>query len=246
MKSIKAVALISAILIFIATVATWAFTRDVNSTLVVLTLASTIATVMMAVTIYELDIAIKELNFEAVSATYSMMDDSLKDKLRKIRSWWQLKEGGKRGLSVGEFLKDNEKRKIVSEASKTLNRVGYFVYRGFVGDWFIKEQYAGLILDSFLAMRPYLKALRDESECKSNEDGNDKRGQCHNGPWFMRRFYLLLVVISYAYLCENFPKQCQTIFEKYGLQIEPPVPKEWLHREIRGWLKKRGYEGYLK
>ncbi|ASJ03167.1 hypothetical protein A3L09_07820 [Thermococcus profundus] len=242
MKGIKTVALVSAVVIFIATAATWAFTHDVNSTLIVLTLASTIATVMMAVTIYELDIAIKELNFEAVSATYGMMDESLKDKLRKIRSWWD-QENGKMCLPVEEFMKDNEKRKIVGEASKILNRVGYFVYREFVGDWFIQEQYGGLILDSFLAMRPYLKALRDEAECREGEGSENEK--CTNGPWFIRRFYLLLVVISYVYLCENFPEQCRGIFEKYGMNVEKPVPKGWLHREIREWLRRKGYWEYL-
>jgi hypothetical protein len=102
-----------------------------------------------------------------------MMDESLKEKLREISSWSVRNDDGKKVLSVEDFLSDNEKRKIVGEASKTLNRIGYFVYREFVGDWFIQEQYSGLILDSFLAMKPYLKALRDESECRADK----KRGR---------------------------------------------------------------------
>ncbi|MBP1912523.1 hypothetical protein [Thermococcus stetteri] len=244
MSRIQRVALFFAVIILVATVIAWWLTKDINITLAVLTLASTLATVMMAVTIYELDIAIKELNFEAVSEVYNMMDESLKEKLREISSWSTRNNDGN-VLSVENFLKDNEKRKLVSDASITLNRVGYFVYRDFVGDWFIQEQYGGLILDSFLAMKPYLKALRDESECRT-EEGDEEPMECINGPWFMRRFYLLLVVISYAYLCENFPDQCRAKFSKYHLSPENPVPVKWLHSEVVKWLKKRGYGKYLK
>ena len=239
MDRIKTLALLSAVLITIATAVAWIFTHDVNVTLAILTLASTIATVMMAVTIYELDIAIKELNFESISATYEMMDETLKAQLGEIRSW------KRDGLTVREFLNDPDRVKTVREASKTLNRIGYFVYRDLVGDWFIQEQYAGLVLDSFLAMREYLKALRDSSECESKDLSGKKLEACKRGPWFMRRFYLLLVVISYAYLCRQFPMQCEATFRKYGLEPKNPVPKEWLERDVKRWLKKRGYWRYL-
>ncbi|WP_297458939.1 hypothetical protein [Thermococcus sp.] len=210
-----------------------------NVTLAILTLASTIATVMMAVTIYELDIAIKELNFESISATYEMMDDELKGQLRNIKSWKL------QGLSAEEVLKDPKKLEAVREASKTLDRIGYFVYRDLVGDWFIQEQYAGLILDSFLAMKDYLKALRDSSECGDTSLSEREQAVCKKGPWFMRRFYLLLVVISYAYLCEKFPFQCESTFRRYGLKPQNPVPSEWLEQDVKKWLKKRGYGRHL-
>ncbi|ASJ00958.1 hypothetical protein [Thermococcus gorgonarius] len=239
MNRIKVLAIVSAFLIIISTGIVWLITADINITLAVLTLASTIATVMMAVTIYELDIAIKELNFETVSKTYEMMDEKLKKQLGEIKSW-KLKK-----LSVEEFLRDSEKTKTVREASKTLNRIGYFVYREFIGDWFIQEQYAGLVLDSFLAMKEYLKALRDSAECEKDGLGNNEKEACKKGPWFMRRFYLLLVVISYAYLCERFPQQCEALFRGYGLEPDNPVPSEWLEKDVKKWLKRKGYGKYL-
>ncbi|NJE03093.1 hypothetical protein [Thermococcus sp. MV11] len=246
MDRIKLLAGLSAVLILIATGATWAITRDINTTIVILTLASTLATVMMAVTIYELDIALKELNFEAVSEVYEMMDENLKENISKIKRWHaedlqagRISGGVLVGPARGDFLKDEERVKAVSDASRVLNRVGYFIYRDFVGDWFIQEQYAGLILESFLAMRPYLKALRDSRECEGNEE-------CENGPWFLRRFYLLLVVISYQYLCKNFNKNCEKVFEKYKESVGKPVPSKWLADDVKSWLKKKGYKEYLK
>ncbi|NJE48387.1 hypothetical protein E3E30_02180 [Thermococcus sp. 9N3] len=253
MDRIKLLAGLSAVLILIATGATWVITRDINTTIVILTLASTLATVMMAVTIYELDIALKELNFEAVSAVYEMMDEKVKGDITKIRKWHQ--EDSEKGLiSKGdevkeefyrEFFRDNEKVKTVSDASRVLNRIGYFVYRDFVGDWFIQEQYAGLILDSFLAMKPYLKALRNRRECGDEDEKSEKEG-CKNGPWFLRRFYLLLVVISYDYLCREFQENCEKTFKKYGYPGHTnPIPKEWLAEDVRKWLKKKGYKNYV-
>ncbi|WP_297497159.1 hypothetical protein [Thermococcus sp.] len=246
MDRIKTLALVSATLIIIATAITWAITRDVNMTLAILTLASTIATVIMAVTIYELDIALKELNFEAVSEVYGMMNRELKENIGKIQGWHmkdledgKISKGKLVDAAKKEFLRDKEKTKAVSAASRVLNRVGYFVYRDFVGDWFIQEQYGGLILDSFLAMKPYLKVLRDERECKDDEE-------CKNASWFLRRFYLLLVVISYHYLCKNFRKNCEKTFEKYGESPANPVPPRWLANDVKAWLKKKGYKKYLK
>ncbi|WP_240912154.1 MULTISPECIES: hypothetical protein [unclassified Thermococcus] len=133
-------------------------------------------------------------------------------------------------------MKDKEKVQKVRNASKTLNRVGYFVYRNFVGEWFVQEQFGGLILESFLAMKPYLEALRIQSECA--EKGDE---ECVKQPWFMRRFYLLIVVISYKYMAEEFEQQCRELFKKYGYDFALPVPESWLARDVKNWLKKRGY-----
>ncbi|WP_157868111.1 hypothetical protein [Pyrococcus abyssi] len=235
MRRVKVLALISSILIMVATIISWVITQDVNITLALLTLASTIATVIMAVTIYELDIAIKELNFETVSTIYEMIDDTLKKQIQEIKSWRS------QGISIEDFLEDQRKRKIVKEASKTLNRIGYFVYREFIGEWFIQEQYAGLILDSYLAMLPYLKAFRDSSECKKRSLNEKEVDICKKSPWFIRRFYLLLVVISYHYFCKNFPAQCKAIFNSYKLEPKNPVPEQWLENDVKRWLKRRGY-----
>ncbi|WP_240912155.1 MULTISPECIES: hypothetical protein [unclassified Thermococcus] len=83
MERIKRIAFLSAGIILLATGLAWVITRDVNTTLVILTLASTLATVIMAVTIYELDIAIRELNFEAISAVYELMDEKVKKRLER-------------------------------------------------------------------------------------------------------------------------------------------------------------------
>jgi len=246
MDRIKLLAGLSAVLILIATVATWIITKDINITVVILTLASTLATVMMAVTIYELDIAIKELNFEAVSTVYEMMDEKVKEDIAKIRDWHlsdlrsgKISKGELITPARGEFLEDKEKVKIVSDASRVLNRIGYFVYRDFIGGWFIQEQYAGLVLDSFLAMKPYLKLLRDSRECKGDTE-------CEHGAWFLRRFYLLLVLISYDYLYRNFQKNCEQTFKKYGYDgCITPVPKEWLAEDVKKWLRRKGYKKYV-
>ncbi|WP_048148087.1 hypothetical protein [Palaeococcus ferrophilus] len=239
MDRIKVLALVAAGLITLTTAGTWITTKDLNLTLAILTLASTIATVIMAITIYELDIAIKELNFEAIFATYNLMDDKLKRQLKEIKSWRS------NNISVEKFLRDAEKKKTVQEASRTLNQVGYFVYKEFVGDWFIQEQYAGLILDSFLAMKPYLKALRDASECDKDNLDKEEKESCKKSPWFMRRFYLLLVIISYEYLSRKFSQQLVALFKDYGFKPHNPVPKEWIEEDIKKWLKRRGYKQYI-
>jgi len=225
-------------ILMISTIA-WFLTKNFDATNVVLTAITTIATVIMAVTIYQLDLTLQQLRFEALNKAYDFLSNDIKADLNVIGEW--AKEG-KTPEEVFSGDTKNENWNKVRFVSVAFNKVGYYVYKGFLDERFIQEEFGGLVVRSFVAIRPYLKYMREQSEPK-------------NKPWFMRRFYLLIVVVCEQYLRdrEEFREYLRKLVEDYGdeevkedFERGSLVPEEWLSDDVREWLKKRGYLKKMK
>ncbi|WP_428721650.1 DUF4760 domain-containing protein [Thermus sp.] len=212
---------------------------------------STGATIVVAVSIRQLELGVRHLRLDTLNFVYQLLDrDSFKqeihDLIRQISSEIQsisIKEPKEKESSKEEeeeeerLLKEEERLLKVAKISATFDRVGYFVYKGYLEAEYIADLFGFLILRSFLAFKPYLEKLR------YREEGPD-------GPWFFRRYYLLLVVTLEKVLYENpdFRPLLENLYKKWNQPTpEKPsklpaiVPQEWLSREVRGWLKRNGF-----
>ncbi|EEB73858.1 hypothetical protein [Thermococcus sp. AM4] len=232
MRHVKLIALISSVMILIISTIAWSLTKNFDATNVVLTAITTIATVIMAVTIYQLDLTLQQLRFDALNKTYEFLSNDIKQDLNIISQW------AKEKRSPDEIFsgKDHDKNwQIVRFVSVAFNKVGYYVYKGFIDETFIQEEFGGLVVRSFIAIRPYLEYIRNKSEPE------DK-------PWFMRRFYLMIVVVCENYLRKNFPEYLKRLVNEYGnsdikrdYDSGSLVPKRWLAKDVYSWLQKKGY-----
>ncbi|GIU93183.1 MAG: hypothetical protein KatS3mg011_2089 [Acidimicrobiia bacterium] len=193
-----------------------------------LTLLSTTATAIMAATVYQLDLSIQQLRFDALSQTYDYLNEKIKSDLDEAARW------AREELSVSDVVDDQNRREALRNGSIALNKVGYLVYKGLLDVSFVQEEFGGLVVRSFVAMRPYLQALREESEPSDQ-------------PWFMRRFLLLIAVACDRYLQEQFPEYRRQIIEQYGRHVEhlaqdavDVVPLAWLSEDVKTWLRGKG------
>jgi hypothetical protein len=233
MKRVKLIALVSSLLIALVATVAWKL-WDLEATNVVLTAITTIATVIMAVTIYQLDLTLQQLRFEALNKVYDFLSNDVKRDLNDISNWAR-----ERRKPEDVFIWDSsgENWGKVRFVSVAFNKIGYYVYKGFLDEEFIQEEFGGLVVRSFVAIRPYLQYMREKSEPK------DK-------PWFMRRFYLLVVIVCEQYLREKkeFKEYLEKIVNEYGDESTKRdykngslVPIEWLADDVKRWLKKKGY-----
>ena len=211
----------------VVTAVAWAYSRTLASG--VLAVLATSATVVMAVTVYQLDLSLQHLGFDALNKTYEFLNRDIKGQLDEILDWAEKKK------PVEEVLNDDRNREVVRYASVALNKIGYFVYKGILEVSFVQEEFGGLVVKSFVSMRPYLVAMRGQSE----PDGE---------PWFMRRFFLLIAIACERYLAEKFPTYLGEIVGRYAdadtkrdFASGSMVPRDWLAEEIRSWLEKRQY-----
>ncbi|AIF70363.1 hypothetical protein PAP_09945 [Palaeococcus pacificus DY20341] len=235
----KRIALSSSVVILLITL--WGLYRAdiIDKVDILLTAASTIATVVMAITIYQLDLTLKQLRFEALNRVYDILNNDIKEELNTIFEW------AKKDMRAEEILGDTKsndnsiKKNIdaVRYVSVAFNKVGYYVYKDFIDVSFIQEELGGLVVKSFLAIKPYLSYMRNQNE--SPEE-----------PWFMRRFYLMITVACESYLKKHHPQTFEKILEDYGRDEDKTayknkqsiVPDKWLADDVKSWLKKHGFK----
>lgn len=198
---------------------------------------STGATIVVAVSIRQLELGVRHLRLDTLNFVYQLLDkDSFKqeihDLIRQISN-----EIRSINEPVEEKLSKEERLLKVAKISATFNRVGYFVYKEYLEVEYVADLFGLLILKSFLAFKPYLEELR------YREEGPD-------GPWFFRRYYLLLVVALEKVFYENpdFRSLLENLYRKWNQSIPKKssdlpaiVPQEWLSREVRSWLKRNGF-----
>ncbi len=210
---------ISAIILVLAVVAlTWIISTDINIIKLILALVTATSTVIMAITIYQLDITLQQLRFDALNKTYDFLSRDIKEDLNYINNW---RKKGKKANEICRIQANCDKVRYVSIA---FNRIGYYVYKGFLDPSFIQEVFGGFPIRSFIAIRPYLEYMRNLNEPK------DK-------PWLMRRFYLLIVILCEEYYKKKNPEYIKKILRSHS-ENGSLVPPEWLHEDIKKWLKK--------
>ncbi len=239
MRRIKLIAIATSLSILLIVATTWMVVHDTDVTNLVLATVTAIATVIMAVTIYQLDLTLQQLRFEALNKAYDFLSNDIKADLNVISEW--AKEGKTPEEVFSGDAKDENWNKV-RFVSVAFNKVGYYVYKGFLDERFIQEEFGGLVVRSFVAIRPYLRYMREQSEPK-------------NKPWFMRRFYLMIVVVCEQYLRDRkeFREYLRKLVEDYGdkevkedFERGSLVPEEWLSDDVREWLKERGYLKKMK
>jgi len=195
------------------------------------------ATVFVAVGVRQLELGVRHLQLDTLNFVYQLLDkEFFKEKLHKlIEDIRKNNEDGSQDVK-NDHVNDHIKNDI-AKISATFNRIGYFIYKGYLDINHVAELFGFLILKSFLAFKPYLEKIRQ------SEEGLE-------GPWFFRRYYLLLVVALEKILYTNpdFRSKLQNLYEQWKQPIpqrvkELPilVPKEWLSSEVRSWLKKNDF-----
>ena len=177
-------------------IAAWLYSESLANTL--LAAISAAATTATAIMVKELEIAVKQLRFEAVKEAYNNLDNKefkdtvekkicpwLKDNLDQI-DWLSCNiHGDKKTQKAWE-----EAKQAARYASISLNKTGFLVYMDFIDPKPLAEELGGLILRSFACLRPLLVCMRNTSEPPSQ-------------PWFMRRFALLLALYTEHYLAKQ-------------------------------------------
>jgi len=230
MKIIRMVGL-SSFTVLVSSLMIWYFVNDINIVEIGLGGITTIATVVLAMTIYQLDITLKQLRFDSLNHIYSLLHKDVKKDLEDITKW---AEKRKPADKVMKNPKNWDKVRFVSIA---FNRIGYYVYRNFIEEDFIQEEFGGLVILSFIAIRPYLQYMRESSEPR------DK-------PWLMRRFYLLIVIVCEKYLKEKigYYEYVADMVKKYGdestindFEKGSLVPRSWLADDVKKWLTRKDY-----
>jgi len=191
------------------------------------------ATVFVAVGVRQLELGVRHLQLDTLNFVYQLLDrESFKEKLHKL-----IEDIRKNNGDGSQNMKNDHVENDIAKISATFNRIGYFIYKGYLDINHVAELFGFLILRSFLAFKPYLKKIRQ------SEEGSE-------GPWFFRRHYLLLVVALEKILYTNpdFQPKLQSLYEQWKQPIpqrvkELPilVPKEWLSSEVRSWLKKNDF-----
>jgi len=186
------------------------------------------ATVFVAVGVRQLELGVRHLQLDTLNFVYQLLDkESFKETLHTL---------------IEDIRKSNESssqdmKKKIAKISATFNRIGYFIYKGYLDINHVAELFGFLVLKSFLAFKPHLEMLRQ------SEEGLE-------GPWFFRRYYLLLVVALEKILYTNpdFQPKLQSLYEQWKQPIPQRVkdlpilvPKEWLSSEVRSWLKKNDF-----
>ena len=181
--------------IIAASVAAWLYSESLANTL--LAAVSAAATTATAIMVKELEIAVKQLRFEAVKEAYGNLDNrEFKDTVEKKICPW-LKENldqvdwltcSKHGEKAGKTWE--EIKQATRYASISLNKTGFLVYMEFIDPKPLAEELGGLILRSFTCLRPLLVCMRNTSEPPTQ-------------PWFMRRFALLLTLYTEHYLAKQ-------------------------------------------
>lgn len=200
---------------------------------------SAIASVIMLMMIKQLNVSIKRLSFQAIDQIYNEFSKEMKSDYHDIINWSREDKNPQEVLNMGygDAKKISENKEKLRHVSVALNRAGYSVYKDFINVEYLQEQFGGMIITSFLAMKPYLKYYRDQNE------GED------NPVWDMRRYYLLLVVACEKYHKKNFEPSFMEILEQYGDNEDKKavekektiVPVEWLHKDIKRWLVKNKF-----
>jgi len=230
LKFVKIVALASSV-VAVSSLTVWYFANDISIIEIGLTGITTIATVILAMTVYQLDITLKQLRFDSLNRIYDYLHTDVKKEIKDIIKWAYKRE------PADKVMESEENWDKVRFVSAIFNRIGYYVYKDFIKENFIQEQFAGLVIRSFVAIRPYLQYMRSRSEPA-------------NKPWLMRRFYLLIVVICEKYIREKleYNDYIANIVEKYGdestiddFKRGSLVPVSWLADDVKKWLTKRGY-----
>jgi len=188
------------------------------------------ATVFVAVGVRQLELGVRHLQLNTLNFVYQLLDkESFKEKLHKL-----IEDIRKNNESGSQDVENDHVKNDIAKISATFNRIGYFIYKGYLDINHVADLFGFLILKSFLAFKPYLEKIRQ------GEEGLE-------GPWFFRRYYLLLVVALEKILYTNpdFQPKLQSLYEQWKQPIpqrvkELPilVPKEWLSSEVRSWLKK--------
>ncbi len=187
--------------IIATSIAAWLYSESLANTL--LAAVSAAATTATAIMVKELEIAVKQLRFEAVKEAYSNLDNrEFKDTVeKKICTWLEenldqvdwltcSKHGEKAGKTWEEI------RQATRYASISLNKTGFLVYMEFIDPKPLAEELGGLILRSFTCLRPLLVCMRNTSEPPTQ-------------PWFMRRFALLLTLYTEHYLAKQWRQYLQ-------------------------------------
>lgn len=230
MKVIRMAGLASFIVILFSFMI-WYFANDISILQVGLGGITTIATVILAIGIYQMDITLKQLRFDSLNHIYSLLHKDVKEDLKDITKWAEKRRPADK---VMESEKNWDKVRFVSIA---FNRIGYYVYRNFIEEDFVQEQFGGLVVRSFIAIRPYLQYMRDSDEPK-------------NKPWLMRRFYLLIVVACEKYLRKKmkYKEYLSSMVKNYGdkktindFKKGSLVPISWLADDVKRWLTRKGY-----
>jgi hypothetical protein len=191
------------------------------------------ATVFVAVGVRQLELGVRHLQLDTLNFVYQLLDkESFKEKLHKL-----IEDIRKNNEDGSQDVKNDHVKNDIAKISATFNRIGYFIYKGYLDIDHVAELFGFLILKSFLAFKPYLEKIRQ------SEEGSE-------GPWFFRRYYLLLVVAleKILYINPDFQPKLHSLYKQWKQPIpqrvkELPilVPKEWLSSEVRSWLKKNDF-----
>jgi len=192
----------------------------------------------MVAMIKQLSTSLKNLKLQALGEIYSWFDEKHKNELDVIKGW---RMENKKPEEVLGSKKDKNitNRRILRNVSIAYNRAGFSVYKDFLSIDIIVEQFAGVIVEAFLAMKPYLQYIREEREHPKREN------------WGMRRFHFMIVIPCQKFLDKNFKNDMEKILENFGDREDKNnyrnkkyvVPLEWLGTRTheRYWLIRKGY-----
>ncbi|MBU4501887.1 MAG: hypothetical protein KKA79_04790 [Nanoarchaeota archaeon] len=109
-----------------------------------------IATAIMAVTILQLWLTLKQLKFQALEKTYDYLENEIKEDLNCIYKWAE--KGSEPEYVLGKEEKETdeikENRKKLRNVSIALNKTGYLVYKKILDIKSIQEEFVGLVMTS--------------------------------------------------------------------------------------------------
>ena len=189
-------AMIIILFILIVSILLWIKSSSLANTLLAAITAA--ATAAMAIMIKELDLTLKHLRYQSLQSVYQYFDNSkfksFIDNLDK-----QLKNIENEKISNNLYILlinciNNINEKNISKICKcienkiwkyiryytiTLNKVGYLLYKDFIDDQYLAEEFGGLIVRAYSRLRPLLVAARNCAEPSEK-------------PWYMRRFAIFL------------------------------------------------------